>query len=176
MNWPPKIPTMPPIFGDLFRAIIARLDATWPVDGNGIRVVDAAGGRSINLFGTTTGGSSAGENKNLTCHADGTDKVRVLWGTICFRQPKSMTAGDRKPLTFRVGGGDTYFYATAKLDLRTRQWIEADVVIGKKEQQQEPTRAWKLIGTASNSDSALEVTSWEGGDVEFGPCGLPVDE
>jgi hypothetical protein len=49
MKWPPQIPKMPKMFGDLFASIIARVDAVTPKDGFGNRVTDATGGgKSIN--------------------------------------------------------------------------------------------------------------------------------
>lgn len=58
--WPPDLNRVPAIFRTFIDPIVAQIDAIRPVDGKGIKVVDAVGGkgRSVNFFGATIGGGS----------------------------------------------------------------------------------------------------------------------
>lgn len=54
--WPPDLTKLPPLFSNLFRELVERINATTPIDGLGTRVSDGPSGRSINAQASGGGG------------------------------------------------------------------------------------------------------------------------
>lgn len=85
MDWPPNIPPMPALFGDLFRAIIGRIDFITPRDGKNIRFSNAPGGGLIaTLFGALGAASTPPPptRLKLISASDGTAKAGVVAGSV----------------------------------------------------------------------------------------------
>lgn len=160
--WPPDLRKFPPLFRNVFAALVGRIDETTPIDGMGIRVADAAGGRSINAYGAQAIIDSLALCPLKVYDSSTTEakKIGVKWGTICGRQPTGFTAGGLPDFFITsVPGSSGYVYAKATANLTTLQWSSAEVVASETVLTNTSSIGYQLIATYASTATGLNVAS-----------------
>lgn len=169
---------MPEPLAEVIKSLIVRINSAWPIDGNGIRVADGIGGRSINLWSgpTASGGSVAGGVCELRCYnatdsgAPTTYLVGVTWGRIDNRLVTAFLTADFT--TLAAGTPPKYIYAKTTYSLTTFIPTAVELLVSSSVEDNTTTEVFTLIGTCSLDGSVFTVISKECGPVVTDACGL----